>query len=161
MDKSNITNISLRPSWKQLLTDRFKCILLHIMAVLCIGIANRTIMLCGTAIALICFALLLMRLWYLTSVVWAITDTQIKYTRGVINKNVDYMELYRIIDYQEKQDIIQQMMGIKDVIIVSGEKSHPILRIYGIKNNLDIIGYINTRVEQAKKERKIYEITNR
>ena len=71
------------------------------------------------------------------------------------------MELYRIIDYQEKQDIIQQMMGIKDVIIVSGEKSHPILRIYGIKNNLDIIGYINTRVEQAKKERKIYEITNR
>lgn len=161
METAKITSISLRPTWSQLLADRFKCILLLVVAILCLGTANRIAVLCGLAVSLICLAALLIKLWYLTSVVWTITDTQIKYTRGIISKNVDYMELYRVIDYQEKQNMMQQIMGIKDIIIVSGDKSHPMLRIYGIKNSLDIIGYINERVEQTKKERKIYEITNR
>lgn len=161
MGTANRTGISLRPAWSQLLSDRFKCVTLLAVAILCLGVADRIAVLCGMTVVLTCLASLLARLWYLTSVVWAITDTQIKYTRGIISRNVDYMELYRVIDYQEKQNMIQQIMGIKDIIIVSGDKSHPMLRMYGIKNNLDIIGYINEKVEQTKKERKIYEITNR
>lgn len=161
MGTANRTGISLRPAWSQLLSDRFKCVTLLAVAILCLGVADRIAVLCGLTVVLACLASLLARLWYLTSVVWTITDTQIKYTRGIISRNVDYMELYRVIDYQEKQNMIQQIMGIKDIIIVSGDKSHPMLRMYGIKNNLDIIGYINEKVEQTKKERKIYEITNR
>ena len=71
------------------------------------------------------------------------------------------MELYRVIDYQERQGFIQGIIGLRDIIIISGDKSHPQLVIKGIKGNKNIINIINENVEKSKERRNIYEITNR
>ena len=91
---------------------------------------------------------------------WIITDDKIKIRKGVFFKSIDFIELYRVIDYSEKQTFIQQIFKLKDVIIHSGDKTDPFLRIYGISTSKDLITILRPLVEECKQKRKIVEITN-
>lgn len=153
--------VILKPSWKQLYVDGFKSVLLMAVALIFTGMPDRLSMLCGMAVSLGCFAYLLGRLYYLNTIIWTVSETQIKFARGIFQRTTDYMELYRIIDYREQQNFLQQLLGIKEVVITSGDKSHPILIIFGIKENVRIVEFLSTHVEQCKEKKKIYEITNR
>ena len=153
--------VVLKPSWKQLYVDGFRCILLMSVALVCTGIPDKLFLLGGLAVSLGCFAYLLGRLCFLNTVIWTVSETQIKFVRGIFQRTTDYMELYRVIDYREQQNFIQQIFGIKEVVITSGDKSHPILIIFGIKENQRIVEFLSTHVEQCKERKKIYEITNR
>ena len=92
---------------------------------------------------------------------YVITGEQLIYKHGVLFHSSDYMELYRIVDYQENRTPMQQLVGLKNVTILSGDKTLPKLKLIGIRSNLRILEDIRMRVEYNKKKRSIYEITNR
>lgn len=92
---------------------------------------------------------------------WHITEERIQLKRGVFYKKRDYIELYRVVDYEETQSLIQMIFLNKTVTIISGDKTHPVLKIYGIDNKILLIDYIRTRVEKQKRLHGIYEVTNR
>ena len=71
------------------------------------------------------------------------------------------MELYRVVDYQENRSPMQQITGLKNVTLLSGDRSLPKLTLRGIRGSSRIIEHIRIRVEYNKKRRGIYEITNR
>lgn len=152
--------LTLCPQNGQFLIENKKTILLFLLCSFLFGVEQKAISLVGLSGLLVLGGILLGRFWYMSSVRWIITDKQIKYIRGIFNTKKDYMELYRIIDYSEKQSFIQSLIGVKDVYIVSGDVSNPILRIYGVKNNLNIVEIISTQVELIKERKKVYEITN-
>lgn len=92
---------------------------------------------------------------------WIITDDEILSYRGLFYRKVDHLELYRIIDYSERQSFLQLILRNKTVKLMSGDPSHPILYLYGIDKNMSVIEILRTRVEIQKKRRGIYEVTNR
>ena len=69
--------------------------------------------------------------------------------------------LYRIVDFSESRDILEQLFGLKTVSIYSGDRTNPKLDIYGVKEKLDVVAIIRERVEYNKRRKGIYEITNR
>ena len=79
---------------------------------------------------------------------------------GLLLRKVDYMELYRIVDFQEHQSLLQQLCGLKTVIIFSMDRNTPRLELRGIRRNDDIVPLIRERVEYNKRKKGIYEITN-
>lgn len=153
--------IKLRPAIGQTFVESMKAISLFVIGVIASGTDSQTISVIGITICLLAFLSILIRLWYLSSLSWTVTDNQIISKEGIFTKTTDYMELYRVIDYQERQGFIQGIIGLRDIIIISGDKSHPQLVIKGIKGNKDIINIINENVEKSKERRNIYEITNR
>ena len=92
---------------------------------------------------------------------WIIGEEQIRINRGIFIRSVDYIELYRVYDYQQRQSFIQTMIGNVTFYIYSGDKSNPILKIYGIPASLNVIQEIRNRVELQKQKKGIYEFTNR
>ena len=97
----------------------------------------------------------------LCRVEYVITGEQLIYRHGVLFHAADYMELYRIVDYQESRTPIQQLTGLKNILLLSGDRTLPRLRMVGIRGNSRILDEIRARVEYNKKRRGIYEITNR
>lgn len=75
--------------------------------------------------------------------------------------NTDYMELYRVIDYRQTRTLAEQLLGLKTVTVLSGDRSMPQLHIIGVKEREDVVAVIRQRVEHNKKLKGIYEITNR
>jgi len=70
------------------------------------------------------------------------------------------MELYRIVDFQEHQSLLQQICGLKTVRILSMDRNTPSLDLIGIRRRNDIVAIIRERVEINKRKKGIYEITN-
>ncbi len=93
--------------------------------------------------------------------IWIVTEQQIIKKTGVFAKRVDYLELYRVYDYEERKNFIQNLFNNTNVFIYSGDKSTPVLKIYGIKANTDIIDVIRKRVELERKTKQVFELTNR
>ena len=92
---------------------------------------------------------------------YIITAEQLLFVHGVAVQSTDYMELYRIVDYQQTRSVLQQIFGIKTITIFSGDKNMPELNIIGIREHWDVVSQIRERVEFNKRRKGVYEITNR
>lgn len=91
---------------------------------------------------------------------WTITEEQIKIEEGVFSKDINYIEMYRIIDYEEKQSLWQRIFYNTTLYIYSTDKSHPKLTINGIKKDESIMQEIRDRVEIQRKIKNIKEFSN-
>ena len=92
---------------------------------------------------------------------WEISDVKICRRHGILTRQTDYLELYRVVDYRESQTFLQRLFGVKTVVIISTDKSDPSMLICGVPAKEDLVTHTRNLVEQNKKENHIYEITNR
>jgi len=93
--------------------------------------------------------------------VFTITGEQLKKAEGVFTRDDDYIELYRVIDFAERKNLLQQLFGLKTVTIMSGDRTTPKLCVQGVREDFDLVAIIRERVEFTKTQKPIYEITNR
>lgn len=111
----------------------------------------------------VAFLLSLMSLYrfiYLRRIRYRIGAEQLISEHGIIRRKTDYMELYRIVDFGEHQNLLQQLCGLKTVVILSMDRNTPRLALIGIRRKDDIVALIRERVEYNKRKKGIYEITN-
>ena len=92
---------------------------------------------------------------------WIITKDELIFRHGIISRREEHLELYRVIDYSEKQNFLQLVFGNKTVKVISGYSYDPILYMYGIDRNIPIIDTLRDRVKIARKESGIFEVANR
>ena len=111
-------------------------------------------------VSLFLLIVLLYRFIYLRRIRYRIGEEQLVSEHGIFIRRVDYMELYRIVDFQEHQSLLQQICGLKTVRILSMDRNTPRLDLIGIRRRDDIVAIIRERVEINKRKKGIYEITN-
>lgn len=157
-----LPTMPIQPSNRQFLADEGLWMLLTVAAFFAITTAGTFVMrtVCmvvflGLMFYLLCCYLRFARIKYI------ITPEQLIFLHGMFYQMTDYMELYRVVDYQQHRSLLQQILGLKTVVIFSGDMSMPCLAIVGLPADSDIIGEIRCRVELNKRERRIYEITNK
>lgn len=92
---------------------------------------------------------------------WIITKGELIFRHGIFSRLEEHLELYRVIDYSERQSFLQLIFNNKTVKIVSGDASDPVLYIYGIDRKIPIIDTLRDRIKIARKESGIFEVTNR
>ena len=97
--------------------------------------------------AVLLFLRLLYVFVYLRRIEYRINREQLIMEHGVFTRKSDYLELYRIVDFNEHRTIMQQICGLKTVTIYSGDRNNPKLAIIGLKNDLDLVTLIRERVE--------------
>lgn len=151
----------LKPHWIQYVIDQLPWILIWLVVTLYAG--DDTLpyreYLGYVSACMLCY--LLWQALELCRIEYVITGEQLIYRHGVLFHSADYMELYRIVDYQESRTPLQQLTGLKNILLLSGDRSLPRLRMVGIRGSSRILDEIRARVEYNKKGRGIYEITNR
>lgn len=152
--------ISIRPQWKQLVITQLPYILL-LPAAIAAAILFPAIWLAFSVLAAVILLYLIYKILYLARIEYVLTGEQLIFLHGVITHSTDYMELYRVIDYQQNRTLMQQMAGLKTVTVFSGDRNTPRLDLMGISEKVDVVGEIRRRVEYNKERRHIYEITNR
>ena len=152
--------VSLRPSWRQLLFDELGSIL-GALALIVIGgldgVPAHTLLLClGLALVVkVCY-----RLIYLRQMVYTITGEQLVYEHGVFSRSRDYIELYRVVDFDEKRSFLQLLLGLKTIVVHSGDRTMPKLRMVGIWEAADVVGCLRERVSYNRKRMNIHEFAN-
>ena len=151
----------LKPHWIQYVIDQLPWIIIWVIVTLYAGddtLPYREYLTYGS-VCMMCY--LIWQAIELWRIEYVITGEQLIYKHGVLFHSADYMELYRIVDYQESRTPVQQLTGLKNILLLSGDRTLPRLRMVGIRGSSCILDEIRIRVEYNKKRRGIYEITNR
>ena len=160
----SLSRLEIRANYRELLAETYKWI---ILAIFTVGsspfLSTRygflvNLLEVEVSIAIFCF--IGIKYIILRSTRWYIDGEIIQRKQGIFNKQIDYIELYRVVDYSESQSLSQKIFGVKTVSIISTDKSDMILHIHGIPAKSNLIGYIRSKVEQCKTEKRIYEVTN-
>ena len=152
--------ISIKPCWRQLVIEQL------LWFILCIGLAVAylltSFMFHGLLLllAMLVAAYLFYQVLYLSRIEYIVTGEQIIYLHGVLMHQTDYMELYRVVDYQQHRSLLQHLTGLKAITIMSGDRNLPSLDIIGVEADEEVVQEIRIRVEYNKQMKHIHEITN-
>ena len=157
-------DIFLKPDYREFFAEQTGLLLLFLTTVVAMPLLTSleglypqmVVSLCSLLLAI----LLIARYITLTAVLWIINDNTLCRICGVFSRHTDYMELYRVVDYSESQTFWLKLWGVKPVSIISTDKTDRTMVMYGISARRDIVQEIRNRVENCKKQRRIYEITN-
>lgn len=153
--------IFLQPHWLQFIINELPSILFTGSCLIIGGIDEIPFAHLFLIVAVVLSLRLLYVFVYLRRMEYRINGEQLIMEHGVFTRRNDYLELYRIVDFNEHRTILQQICGLKTITIYSGDRSNPKLAIIGVKNDLDLVSLIRERVEYNKQRKGIYEITNR
>ena len=152
--------VVMHPHWRQFLIDELPA--MAAAAVLLIvggldGVRYHSVFFC---IALDLLFKVYYRFVYLRGMVYTITGEQLVYEHGVFTRSRDYIELYRVVDYDESRSFLQLLLGLKTIVVHSGDRTMPRLRIIGIREGTDVVGCLRERVTYNRKRMHIHEFAN-
>ena len=153
--------ITLRPHWGQYIISQGLMFLVSLVLFLVAGHDAITIKMPFLILGSVTMLMMLYGCLYLSNLQFIISSEQLIIQHRVFHRSSDYIELYRIVDFSEQRDILEQLFGLKTVSIYSGDRTNPKLDIYGVMEKVDVVGIIRERVEYNKQRRGVYEITNR
>lgn len=160
IDINNFKPITIRPSPVQWVITFLPHILLTIAGCIYAGLDNMplTKVVLGVTILLILY--LSYQLLYLQSIKYHVSSQQLITSFGVFRLERNYMELYRVVDFYEHQSLMQRIVGLKTITLFSTDRNTPQLFIIGVKNCLDIVGYLRPLVFYNRKRMGIHEFAN-
>lgn len=157
-------DVYIRPNYRQFFAEYTGLTLLFAVSLVVMPISsildNGYIQISLSALSLLLAITGIVRYITLTAIVWIINDNTLCRIRGVFSRHTDYIELYRVVDYSESQSFLQKLWKVKTVCIISTDKTDSTMVMYGVNAQHDIVRLIRNRVENCKKEKRIYEITN-
>lgn len=154
-------NIIIKPHWMQFVINELHLFVLISVGFVYAGIGDAILSTLVFVLSLLLSLCLAYRLAYMCRMQYVIGNEQLVYEHGVFHREVDYQELYRVVDFNESQTFMQQLFHLKTVSIYSGDRTTPRLDIIGVPMKEELVAAIRERVETNKRRRSIYEITNR
>ena len=153
--------ITLRPHWGQYIISQGFMFLVSLVLFLVAGHDAVTFKMPFLILGTVTILMMLYGCLYLSKLQYVISAEQLIVQQGVFHRTSDYIELYRIVDFSEQRDILEQFFGLKTISIYSGDRTNPKLDICGVQEKVDLVGIIRERVEYNKQRKGVYEITNR
>lgn len=104
---------------------------------------------------LIFIAIIVYKYYLIRSYEYTIDNERIKLKKGIFNKETHYLELYRIIDLETKQNILMQIISCMNLTLNTSDKSHPEFVFYGIKNDDKFSENLKVLIEEVRKTRVV------
>lgn len=161
MPTARYGTILLRPRTAQFFIDNLPLLSLDLGSYACAGMEGLPfadmLLWISVAVSLV----LAYRYLYLKRTAYRITGEQLIHEHGVFMRSNEYIELYRVVDFGERSSLLQQLLGLKTVSVYSGDRTTPKLDLTGMDGKREIVPAIRERVEWNKRNKSIYEITNR
>ena len=130
--------ITLRPHWAQYIISQGLMFLVSMVLFLVAGHEAITFKAPFLILGTITTLMMLYGCLYLCKLRFIVSSEQLIIQHGIFHRTSDYIELYRIVDFSESRDILEQLFGLKTVSIYSGDRTNPKLDIYGVKEKLDV-----------------------
>jgi uncharacterized membrane protein YdbT with pleckstrin-like domain len=90
--------------------------------------------------------------------VYELTSERLKLRRGVLNKHLDEVELYRVRDYQLEQPFLLRLFGLGNILLRTSDRSHPSVRLRAIRDGERLYERIRSAVEQCRSRKGVREL---
>lgn len=90
--------------------------------------------------------------------VYELTSERLKLRRGVLNKHLDEVELYRVRDYKLEQPFFLRLFGLGNILLQTSDRSHPRVRLRAIRDGEQLYERVRAAVEDSRARKGVREL---
>jgi uncharacterized membrane protein YdbT with pleckstrin-like domain len=90
--------------------------------------------------------------------VYELTSERLKLRRGVLNKHLDEVELYRVRDYKLEQPFFLRLFGLGNILLQTSDRSHPSVRLRAIRDGEQLYERVRAAVEESRARKGVREL---
>lgn len=89
---------------------------------------------------------------------YTLTNQRLRISTGIIARDIEDVELYRVLDSAVDQTAMDRMIGIGTVVINSSDERQPVVRLERIPSPRDVREQLRQLSEARRRWRKVQEI---
>jgi uncharacterized membrane protein YdbT with pleckstrin-like domain len=89
---------------------------------------------------------------------YELTSERLRVRRGVLNKELDEMELYRVRDYKLEQPLVLRLFSLGNVTVTSTDVSEPVVTLRAIRESEQVRERIRFYVEECRTKKRVRAI---
>ena len=86
---------------------------------------------------------------------YELTTERLRVRRGVLNKELEELELYRVRDYRLEQPFILRMFSLGTITINTTDVTQPIVILHGVRDSEHVREQIRNHVEQCRTAKRV------
>ncbi len=87
--------------------------------------------------------------------IYTLTDQRLKFTRGVLSKTTEDLELYRVRDTKFEQSFLERMVGLGAIDLFTTDETSPSIRLPYIANAEGVREKIRALVEARRDAKRV------
>jgi uncharacterized membrane protein YdbT with pleckstrin-like domain len=118
-----------------------------------------TFVVCGLLFWLVIPIFIIVWKWLVVkTTTYEITTERLKTRYGILSKKLDELELYRVRDYKLEQPLFLRIFGLGNIILVTSDKSHPLITLRAIPNGERLRDQLRSAVEACRDKKRVREV---
>ena len=86
---------------------------------------------------------------------YELTTERLRVRRGVLNKELEELELYRVRDYRLDQPFILRMFSLGNITITTTDVTQPMVILRGIRQSEQVREQVRNHVEQCRTAKRV------
>lgn len=97
--------------------------------------------------------------WFVNrATTYELTTQRLRILRGILNRRLDELELYRVKDYVLEQPIFLRMLGLGHITLVTSDATTPTVSLRAIGNAFDVREKLRTAVQIERDRKRVREL---
>lgn len=89
---------------------------------------------------------------------YELTTQRLRVRTGVLSRETQDMELYRVRDYTVQQSFLYRLFSIADLVMETSDKTNPRIILRAVPNAEALMDQVREQVEQMRQTRGVREI---
>ena len=89
----------------------------------------------------------------LKSIYYEVTPDRIEWSRGIFDRHVDNIDMFRVIDLKLRRSLIECLLGIGTVVVTSKDESDPrfqFVKVHGCRRLYDVIKEAGLKADKKR-----------
>jgi uncharacterized membrane protein YdbT with pleckstrin-like domain len=91
----------------------------------------------------------------LKNIRYELTSERLRIRQGVLNKELDELELYRVRDYKLEQPLILRLFSLGNITLRTSDTSHPAIMLRAIRDGEHVREQIRKYVEECRVKKRV------
>lgn len=97
--------------------------------------------------------ILLWRRLVTKNTLYELTSEQLRTRHGVLNKELQVLELYRVKDYRVNQPLLLRLFNVANITLETSDLSTPVVVMYAVTDAENLVSTIRNQVELLRQKR--------
>jgi uncharacterized membrane protein YdbT with pleckstrin-like domain len=89
---------------------------------------------------------------------YELTNERLRIRHGVLNKETDDLELYRVRDYKLEQPFFLRILSLGNVVLKTSDRSHPVVTIKADKGGEAMRELLRKYVKECRVRKQVREV---
>lgn len=89
---------------------------------------------------------------------YELTTERLRTRHGVLNKQTDDLELYRVRDYKLEQPFFLRIFSLGNIVLETSDRTHPHVTLKAIPNGEQLRELLRTHVEACRTKKGVREV---